>query len=127
MGSGFGKDRRLRFIPVVTALNPDGSRAGTVAQITCQFRDQFPGAIYGSISITNQDVLFSKPWMDLACEMTRRMQQRAFFREAGSSAFTYDVRDLDQGHFKIGLRTVDMDSSQPATVRMRVNDGREIV
>ena len=67
MGSGFDKGRRLRFIPVVTALNADGSRAGTLAQLTLQFKGQFPGAVYGSVSIPDQALLFSKPWMDLTC------------------------------------------------------------
>ena len=48
------------------------------------------------------------------------MQQRSFFQEAGSSAFTYDVRDLENGRFKVGLRTVEMDLPESAKVKMRV-------
>ena len=127
MGSGFDKGRRLRFVPVVTALNADGSRAGTVAQITLQFRGQYPGAVYGCIGITDHDLLFSKPWMDLAAEMIQRMQQRSFLHEAGSSAFTYDVRDLDAGALKVGARTVEMDQAETAEVKMRVTDRRHTV
>lgn len=108
MGSGIGKDRRVRFVPVVTACNADGSRAGTLAAIYLHFKEPWPDAVYGYVSVAEDDLLLSDGWMDVAAAMVRRMERRAFLAEAGSTEFTYDVRDLREGRVPVGARTLKM-------------------
>lgn len=92
MGSGFEKHRPSRFIPVVTAKNADGSRAGTLAAMVLSFVKPYPGAVYGYVSVP-VDKLQTEPWSMIVAKMLRRMQVGMFYSEAGTAEFTYDVRD----------------------------------
>ncbi len=112
MGSGIDKNRRHRFIPVVTANNADGTRAGTVASMTISMDSKTSGAITGSIGIPNPEILMSDPWMDVAAQMIEKMQSRLMFAEAGAAEFCYDVRGLEEQTLNPGFSTI----SQPLDV-----------
>lgn len=106
MGSGIDKNRRHRFIPVATAHNKDGTRAGTVASMTLHFDNPTSGAITGSIGIPNPDVLTTDAWMNVAAQMIEKMQHRLFFAEAGATEFCYDVRDLKAQPITVGFSLI---------------------
>ncbi|MGI8906125.1 MAG: hypothetical protein ACR2IE_06510 [Candidatus Sumerlaeaceae bacterium] len=118
MGSGIDKQRRCRFIPVATARNADGTRAGTVAALTLYLQPPYRNALYGYVSIPDPAVLLSQSWMDLTAEMLRRMVQRAFLSEAGSSQFTYDIRDIPTTGIVLGATA--MLPSQPPGYDIRL-------
>lgn len=115
MGGGFEMQRQRRFIPVVTALNSDGGRAGTFAAIHLNFENPYPNAVYGSVSIDDDTTMLSDPWLALAAEMAQRISDRAFLKEAGSTDFTYDVRDIPTSGIRMGL----------STIRTGTGDGRK--
>lgn len=126
MGSGFDKDRRMRFIPVVTALNADATRAGTLAQITLHLRGAWNGALYGTVSVEDDQLLLSNPWQDVIAQMLVRMQSRAFFAEAGSTEFTYDVRDMKPGGLRVGARLFEPQAAG-TQVEMSIRDGQNLL
>ncbi|MCX7017925.1 MAG: hypothetical protein WCK47_03985 [bacterium] len=124
MGSGYEKKRRIRFVPVVTAFNREGSRAGTLAAITLRNSGEYKNALYGYVSVEDDSILLSPPWLDLIAEMANRMHRRSFFREAGSTKFTYDVRDLTDGCFAAGATTLAMpadNKTSSSKIGMRLN------
>lgn len=113
MGSGWDMNRSRRFVPIVTAYNSNGSRAGTLAAITLSFTD-YPGAIYGYVGVPDYDALLSDPWLNLIAAMADRMDKRLFLREAGSTQFTYDIRDLQTTPVQIGVETLKVSPAATA-------------
>jgi hypothetical protein len=105
LGSGYGMLRRFRTVPIVTAYNNDGTRAGCIASVTVSHDTNFLNAVYGYVSIEDDALLTSQPWLDLVAELAQRMEMRAFLREGGSTKFTYDIRDLSGNQFQVGSRT----------------------
>lgn len=128
MGSGIDKARRHRFIPVVTATNSQGSRAGTVASMMLHFDGKTSGAITGSIGIPDSGTLTSDGWMDIAAQMIERMQHRLLFTEAGATEYCYDVRDLTEipvvfGYSVLMRKTAEADSRGDVQTTLSVAGG----
>lgn len=103
MGSGFEKRRPSRFIPIVTAKNSDGLRAGTLAALVLSFKEPYKNAVYGYVSVP-LELLRTNPWSAIMAKMLQRMQAGIFIAEAGSTEFTYDIRDLQESGIPLGIR-----------------------
>ena len=121
-GSGIGKQRRLRYIPVLTGINADGSRAGAAAAMVAYFGDPYAGAVYGYLSADASRLAGEAQLGGALARIVRAMETRALLAEAGTEDYTSDVRDVPAEGLSLGFRTIPMrlDAADSAAVRVQL-------
>ncbi len=116
-GTGIEKGRKMRFVPLILALDKDGKHAGNAAWL---FIDK--GAVYrGSwacFGFTRKELYKEKALADAVADLARRMRDGIFLYEGGSQYHVYFRGES----VKLGAEVVNlgMQPSSPLTIRVRV-------
>lgn len=93
---GFGSEavRNHRYIPVLRALDEDGTLRGSAAHLFLNTAGDYAGSTWGFVGF-DQDFLerASDQIVPLVLEMLRRMDRGVFLSNAGTEAFAYALGD----------------------------------
>lgn len=89
-GTGFDKNRRWRWIPLLNAVRADGKTAGAVAVLVLSGSAPYEHGIWLSVPTSDPDFLASDPIVGLVADIVPRMLDGVFLYEGGSQYYAYE-------------------------------------
>ncbi len=110
-GTGFRKDRRWRWVPLLEALNRDGRPGGSPAALVINGRKPYEGGLWLSAPVTDPAFWKKESVIRAVAGAAERMLDGVFLYEGGSRYFAYQ----DGGPVEVGAELANF-GKRPARV-----------
>ncbi|MFQ5811428.1 MAG: hypothetical protein ACE5JM_17560, partial [Armatimonadota bacterium] len=119
--TGFGKQRKWRWIPLVEAVYRLGGRRGTPGVLLINRAEPYNGSVWGSLAAPDQDYLKRPQVVDFITALAGRMLDGVFLFEGGAQFYAY----FQGEKVNLGAEVVNLGAApaQGLTVRVRVTGG----
>ncbi len=114
-GTGFGKERRWRWVPLLEAINARGKPGGAAAALVINGRKPYEGGLWLSVPVTDPAFLRNPDTAAAVADAAARMLDGVFLFEGGTRHFAYpDGEDVEYG------AEVANFGRRPATVEVEI-------
>lgn len=116
-GTGYNKNRKWRWIPLIEAFDETGEVCGTPACLIINRTGPYAGSITASFALPAPAYENPKV-LDMVAEVTRRMNAGAFLFEGGAEYYAYFQNEA----VKLGARTINTETgaAPDCTARLSV-------
>jgi hypothetical protein len=129
-GTGYNKDRKWRFIPLIEAFDKQGEVCGTPACMIINRTGRFANSIITSFTLPPA-ACATPQVLDLTVAAVKRMRSDAFLFEGGAEFYGY----FDDQPMTLGARSIDLTRSRmyAANVnamllaKFQVSDGSKVL
>lgn len=108
-GTGFDKQRKWRWIPLVQVRGNDGEVSGTLATLMIHGVPPLTGALVASITVPERVYLREREVVDAVTKITQRLLRGVFLYEGGAQYYAY----FEGEPISVGARVVNF-GRQPA-------------
>lgn len=89
-GTGYGKDRRWRWVPLLRAIREDGRVAGFAAALVLNGKPPYQGGAWLSIPTNDPAFLGGEALVGQVCSLAARMVDGVFLYEGGAEYYAYE-------------------------------------
>ncbi len=123
--TGYHKERKWRFIPLLEAFDRSGEVVGTPAALVLHRTGRYAQAAIASFAFPNQDFYLQKPLPDLIAALARRMVDGAFLWEGGAEYYAYFPGEP----VRLGARVAELGSTPAGDQHVRFTvmaEGRSV-
>lgn len=124
--TGFEKQRKWRWIPLLEAFDASGEVCGTPAALMLFYEGPYQGAQIASFCLPPE--AYDEQMLRLVAQLARRMQQGIYLQEGGAQFYAYFRGETIQ----LGARTIsfphasEKEALNGAQVRFRVTSTRGV-
>ncbi|MBM3475774.1 MAG: hypothetical protein FJX75_21110, partial [Armatimonadetes bacterium] len=108
-GTGFDKQRKWRWVPLVQVRGEDGEVSGTLGTLTINGTPPLSGSLVASITGADDEYVGRPEVIDAVARLTRRMLRGVFLYEGGSQYYAY----FEGEPIRVGAKVVNY-GRQPA-------------
>jgi hypothetical protein len=116
-GSGFNRNRRKRFIPILDAKHEDGTYRGSVCNMLINIDELWFPSAWITVGTAEKDALTSDEITETVINAAQRLIQGVFLAEAGVEYYSYYPGET----MKVGARLFDISqNTQKMTLRMSI-------
>jgi len=117
-GTGFGKKRRMRFVPLINAYDKNGKRCGYLAWMFINNFAPFKGSTLACFGINQQELLKDKAFCEIIVDLAKKMMDGVYLYEGGSQYNVY----FQNESVKLGAQVLNLgpEESQQISVRITV-------
>jgi len=115
-GTGFGKKRRMRFIPLVNAYDKNGKRCGYLAWMFVNNFSPLKGSALACLGITQQELLKDKAFAGMIIDLAKKMTDGVYLYEGGSQLPVYYQGES----VKLGAQVVNFGQSESQELIARI-------
>jgi len=119
-GTGFEKNRKRRFIPLLKAYDSRGLWCGTLASMTLNTDGDYRGSIFATVTFDSPGIYKEPESLDLVARICRIIQRGIFLTEGGSEFFAYFHDDIE---VRLGARMMNQTGDMAdLTIRFTVRE-----
>ena len=104
-GTGFEKNRKRRFIPLLKVYDSYGLWCGTLASMVLNTDGDYRGSIFATVTFDSPGIYREPEIQDLIVGICKLIQRRIFLTEGGSEFFAYFHDDTE---VRLGARVMNL-------------------
>lgn len=98
-GTGYDKNRKRRFIPLVKTYDKNGLWNGTLSSLLLNTDGKYENSVFATITFDSPEMYEKKETLDLITQICKIVKRGVFFTEGGTEYFAYfhDDREVRLG------------------------------